>query len=180
MTRSALLYSEMETIIGPLTIVLSKNGICRIDFSCGELVLKNIERWSRQHFLMDQLQQDDVALSDIKKQLNEYFAGKRTTFDCELDLQGTPFQKLVWNALLQIPYGEVQSYKEVAQAIGSPKAVRAVGGANNRNPLPIIVPCHRVVGSNGALVGYGGGLSIKEKLLELEGYPLPNLKNKNA
>lgn len=170
MTRSStLFYSEFDTLIGPLTIVLSRKGICRIDFGTGDLVLRNVERWCRKHLLTDQLLRDDLALVDIKTQLTEYFMGQRTSFDYELDIHGTPFQKLVWNVLLQIPYGSMASYKEVAQEIGSPKAVRAVGGANNRNPIPIIIPCHRVVGSNGALVGYGGGLSIKEKLLEVEG-----------
>ena len=90
-----------------------------------------------------------------------------------VDLNGTPFQLRVWRELQTIPFGEVRSYKEVARSIGTPKAVRAVGGASNKNPVPILVPCHRVIGSNGSLVGYGGGLPIKERLLRLEGAPLP-------
>ncbi len=101
-------------------------------------------------------------------QLQEYLAGKRRSFDLPLAPAGTDFQKKVWNALMDIPYGETRSYSEVASAIGSPKACRAVGGANNRNPLPIVVPCHRVVGSNGALVGYAGGTKVKAFLLDLE------------
>ncbi|MNI75356.1 Methylated-DNA--protein-cysteine methyltransferase [compost metagenome] len=108
------------------------------------------------------------ALFTASQQLKEYFAGERRQFDLRLDLQGSEFQRKVWNALLTIPYVETASYKDIAEMIGQPKAVRAVGGANNKNPIPIIVPCHRVIGSNGSLVGYGGGLSIKESLLSLE------------
>lgn len=104
----------------------------------------------------------------VCQQLNEYFAGTRTAFDFPLRLQGTPFQEKVWAALRDIPYGETRSYQQIAQAIGQPKACRAVGMANHRNPIYIVVPCHRVVGANGALTGYGGGLDMKKALLELE------------
>lgn len=101
-------------------------------------------------------------------QLAEYFEGKRKNFDLPLNPKGTEFQKKVWKALCDIPYGETRSYKEVAIAIGNPKGPRAVGMANNKNPIMIVIPCHRVVGSNGSLVGYAGGLHIKEKLLLIE------------
>jgi len=101
-------------------------------------------------------------------QLTEYFNGKRHDFDLPLDPRGTPFQKSVWSALLTIPYGETRSYKDIACAVGNTKACRAVGMANNKNPISIIIPCHRVVGSGGVLTGYGGGLDIKRALLELE------------
>jgi len=101
-------------------------------------------------------------------QLKEYFAGKRTEFDLPLSLAGTDFQRSVWKALQEIPWGETRSYKDIAVRIGKPRATRAVGMANNRNPIPIIVPCHRVVGSDGSLTGYGGGLPVKQRLLELE------------
>ena len=104
----------------------------------------------------------------VCQQLDEYFAGTRTAFDFPLRLQGTPFQEKVWAALRDIPYGETRSYQQIAQAIGQPKACRAVGMANHRNPIYIVVPCHRVVGANGALTGYGGGLDMKKALLELE------------
>lgn len=107
-------------------------------------------------------------ISEAGRQLGEYFSGKRTEFDLPLSLEGTEFQKSAWNALETIPYGETRSYKDIAVQIGNPKAVRAVGMANNRNPIPIIVPCHRVVGANGSLVGYGGGLPMKQHLLDLE------------
>ena len=102
------------------------------------------------------------------KQLMEYFNGQRKSFDLPLNPKGTEFQKKVWNALLNIPYGSTCSYKDIAVNIGNEKACRAVGGANNKNPIFIIIPCHRVIGKNGSLVGYGGGLDIKLKLLELE------------
>jgi methylated-DNA-[protein]-cysteine S-methyltransferase len=110
-----------------------------------------------------------APFADVKRQLDEYFAGKRLVFRLPLDLdQGTAFQRRVWQALLQIPYGRTLSYKEVAHAIGQPSAVRAVGSANGSNPLPIVVPCHRVVASDGTMGGYGGGLEVKQHLLKLE------------
>ena len=102
------------------------------------------------------------------KQLSEYFDGKRQSFDLPLKPHGTEFQQKVWSALLEIPYGETRTYGEIAAATGNPKACRAVGMANNRNPIAVIIPCHRVIGSNGALTGYAGGLKAKEILLELE------------
>lgn len=104
----------------------------------------------------------------IVKQLNEYFAGSRTVFNINKKLIGTPFQLRVWQALEEIPYGETVTYKQIAEKIGQPKAVRAVGGAIHRNPIPIIIPCHRVVGSNGKMVGFAFGIGIKEWLLKLE------------
>jgi len=110
---------------------------------------------------------EGLALA-VFQELDEYFEGKRKTFDIPLRTHGTPFQEKVWAALRAIPYGEVRSYKEVAEAIGHPKAYRAVGMANNANPIFIIVPCHRVIGSDGSLTGYGGGLPMKRALLSLE------------
>ncbi len=111
---------------------------------------------------------ENSITKQTQMQLEDYFAGKRKSFDIPLDLQGTDFQKQVWQALIQIPYGKTCSYKELAQAIEKPKAIRAVGGANNKNPVSIIVPCHRVIGANKKLVGYAGGLDRKEGLLALE------------
>lgn len=104
-----------------------------------------------------------------EKQVREYFAGKRTRFDLPLEPRGTGFERTVWNALLEIPHGETRTYKQIAEAIGRPTACRAVGRANGRNPISIVIPCHRVVGSNGTLTGYAGGLDRKERLLRLEG-----------
>lgn len=101
-------------------------------------------------------------------QLREYFAGKREKFDLPLAPVGTPFQQRVWNALMEIPYGQTRSYGEIARTVGNPKASRAVGMANNRNPVAIVIPCHRVIGSNGKLTGYAGGLELKDALLHLE------------
>ena len=114
------------------------------------------------------LLQTTELLSMATIQLDEYFKGKRTTFSLPFKLTGTPFQLAVWKELQNIPYGQTTSYKEIAQKINKPKACRAVGMANNKNPLPIIIPCHRVIGSNGKLIGYAGGLKLKNYLLELE------------
>ena len=114
------------------------------------------------------LLQTTELLSMATIQLDEYFQGKRTTFSLPFKLTGTPFQLAVWKELQNIPYGKTTSYKEIAQKINKPKAYRAVGMANNKNPFPIIIPCHRVIGSNGKLIGYAGGLKLKNYLLELE------------
>jgi methylated-DNA-[protein]-cysteine S-methyltransferase len=113
-------------------------------------------------------QRDDHAYKEARAQLREYFAGTRTEFDLDLDMRGTDFQRKVWDALLTIPYGETRSYGEIARQIGRPDRARAVGAANGQNPVSIIVPCHRVIGSDGSLVGYGGGLERKRILLDLE------------
>lgn len=112
---------------------------------------------------------DTAPLKAAVQQLTAYFAGQRTTFDLPLALRGTAFQMRVWDQLKAIPHGETISYGELARRVGSPAAARAVGAANGRNPLPIVIPCHRVIGANGKLVGYGGGLAIKEALLKIEG-----------
>jgi methylated-DNA-[protein]-cysteine S-methyltransferase len=116
----------------------------------------------------DALGRPDKTLDAACRQLDAYFAGQRVGFSLPLELDGTPFQRRVWSALQDIPYGETRSYSQLAQAIGGPCAVRAVGAANGRNPIAIIVPCHRVVGATGALVGFGGGLDRKKFLLNLE------------
>lgn len=113
------------------------------------------------------------VIKEAHQQLMEYLSGERKQFDLPLSPRGTAFQQRVWNALLEIPYGETRSYKQIAEAIGNPKAVRAVGMANNRNPLLIVVPCHRVIGADGKLVGYGAGIEMKEFLLRLEKEFLP-------
>jgi methylated-DNA-[protein]-cysteine S-methyltransferase len=111
---------------------------------------------------------ETTLIKEAAKQLNEYLEGNRKVFDVPLALEGTPFQKLVWKALQDIPYGETRSYRDIAESIGRPKACRAVGMANNKNPVAVFVPCHRVIGSDGKLVGYAGGMDMKEKLLGLE------------
>ncbi|MCL2438151.1 MAG: methylated-DNA--[protein]-cysteine S-methyltransferase [Coriobacteriia bacterium] len=113
--------------------------------------------------------QEPEVLACTKQQLDEYFAGERRDFDLPLAPQGTDFQVAVWDALYAIPWGETRNYGQIAAQVGKPKAARAVGGANNRNPIAIVIPCHRVIGANGAMVGYRGGVDIKEHLLKLEG-----------
>ncbi|RON49291.1 cysteine methyltransferase [Pseudomonas frederiksbergensis] len=116
---------------------------------------------------------DNPVLLRTVQQLQEYFAGTRNRFDLELDFAGTDFQKKVWQALLTIPFGETRSYSEIAQQIGNPSAVRAVGAANGKNPISIVAPCHRVIGASGKLTGFAGGLEAKERLLTLEGCEWP-------
>ena len=113
-------------------------------------------------------ERDDALLGDARRPLTEYFAGERTTFDLPLRPEGAPFQLRVWDALLRIPYGETASYGDLARELGHPTAARAVGAANGRNPIAIVVPCHRVIGANGSLTGYAGGLECKRALLDLE------------
>ncbi|MFJ7311773.1 methylated-DNA--[protein]-cysteine S-methyltransferase [Pseudomonas sp. NPDC098747] len=113
---------------------------------------------------------DNPVLLKTARQLEEYFAGTRNCFDLELDFVGTDFQKQVWAALLTIPFGETRTYSQIAQQIGNPAAVRAVGAANGRNPISIVAPCHRVIGASGKLTGFAGGLEAKERLLRLEGF----------
>lgn len=112
--------------------------------------------------------EETPLIKDAFRQLEEYFAGKRRVFDLPLAPQGTPFQQKVWHALQSIPYGETRTYKQIAEQVGNPLGCRAVGMANNKNPIGIIIPCHRVIGANGKLVGYAGGLNLKSRLLELE------------
>lgn len=115
----------------------------------------------------DNIEETDL-IKECFKQLKEYFEGSRREFDLPIEMNGTQFQKKVWKELLKIPYGETRSYKDIAISIGNEKACRAIGMANNKNHIPIIIPCHRVIGSNGKLVGYAGGIDIKEKLLNIE------------
>lgn len=143
-----------ETKIGPLTVVADENQITEISFG----------RNRRDEFLME----ETGLISMAQIQLFEYLDGGRTEFDLPLKMEGTEFQKKVWQALLTIPYGETRSYMDIANQIGNPKACRAVGMANHANPISIVVPCHRVIGKNGSLTGYGGGLPTKEILLKLE------------
>lgn len=133
----------------------------------------NGEYITQLYFLKDEKPKDFIInetplIKEASRQLEEYLKGRRRDFNIPLSPQGTEFQKRVWKVLESIPYGQTWSYKNVAEKVGSPKAYRAVGMANNRNPISIIIPCHRVIGANGKLVGYGGGLGIKEYLLDLE------------
>jgi methylated-DNA-[protein]-cysteine S-methyltransferase len=154
-------YSVVKSAIGPLTFRGTKDAITGLYFEGAPVLERERERdgWVR----------DDERLAHARVQLEEYLRGTRVTFDLRLELAGTPFQKRVWSALLEIPHGTTTSYGALARTIGRPDAVRAVGAANGQNPVVIIVPCHRVIGADGSLTGFGGGLPRKRWLLAHEG-----------
>ena len=154
-------YSWVDSPIGPIFLAAEDRVVHEISFSTGHQVRSPRPGWVR----------DDAALAFARTQLEEYFTGERRSFDLELAMNGTEFQKSVWTALLEIPYGEVRSYGEIARSLGREKAFRAVGAANGANHLPLVVPCHRVVGSDGSLTGFGGGLPTKQWLLDFERQP---------
>jgi len=151
-------YCYLDTPIGELLLAGAANSLSMIGFPEGAMRRDPEADWIY----------NEVPFEGVRRQLAEYFAGERKVFDLPLSLSGTEFQVLVLEALQQIPYGETTSYGAVAKQIGRPKAVRAVGAANGRNPIPIIVPCHRVIGTSGDLTGFGGGLDTKAALLRLE------------
>jgi methylated-DNA-[protein]-cysteine S-methyltransferase len=171
-----LKWTEIESPVGSLSICRTLRGIARIDFGSSQQRDTALFKWGHKWWPQAGFVRDDhdELLKEAAGQLDEYFRGNTTTFNLPLDMKGTPFQLKVWQALLQVPYGQTAAYRDIAIAVGEPKAARAVGGANNKNPVPIIVPCHRVVGANGSMVGYSPGLSIKETLLRLERAPLLN------
>jgi len=152
-------YSRYKAPFGELLLAGDEEGLKYIGFPEGKGHLDPESDW----------QNNDKFFSEVRLQLTEYFAGSRKEFDLELAPHGTQFQLEVISALQRIPYGETVSYVELARAVGRPRASRAVGAANGRNPLPIVVPCHRVIGADGSLTGFGGGLPIKQFLLEHEG-----------
>ncbi|MEU9391824.1 methylated-DNA--[protein]-cysteine S-methyltransferase [Streptomyces sp. NPDC048324] len=151
-------HTVTDSPYGPLTLVAEDGTLCG-------LYMTDQRHRPPQETFGDR---DDSLLGEAKDQLNAYFSGELKEFTLELQLQGTPFQRTVWDQLRRIPYGETRSYGELAEALGSPGASRAVGLANGRNPIGIIVPCHRVVGADGSLTGYGGGLPRKRRLLDFE------------
>ena len=151
-------YTHIPSPIGELLLVGDDSGLHQINFPRSGHAAPAKTEWH----------EDVSPLEETIRQLRAYFAGELETFDLTLAPEGTPFQQKVWNELCEIPYGETISYGELAKRMGNPNASRAVGLANGSNPIPIIIPCHRVIGSNGKLTGYGGGLPIKEKLLALE------------
>ncbi len=169
-----MFYDYFDTqLIGTLTLVGDERGLCHIEFEKKRKPLTLLPDWTRKASFFD----------GLKSQLRDYFKGRRRQFNLPLAPHGTAFQRKVWRALRNIPYGETVSYGDIAREVGNPQAVRAVGGANARNPIPIIIPCHRVIGSDGALTGFGGGLKIKQCLLDLERrsafkskYQSPNIK----
>jgi methylated-DNA-[protein]-cysteine S-methyltransferase len=162
--RKDYVYKIIDSPVGKLRLVATDDGLAGILF----------EREPPRPHSFDMVGEapDHPVLLETERQLEEYFVGTRKTFDLKLDFAGTDFQRKVWTALLTIPFGETRSYAQIAKQIGHPSAVRAVGAANGRNPISIIAPCHRVIGSSGKLTGFGGGLPAKARLLALEGaYP---------
>lgn len=167
------LYSTtVESPCGPLFCAVDEAGaVARIEFGRG----RNEAVWSRELAAAAgaEVVEDPARTAELRRQLGEYFAGARRDFDLAVaPVAGSSFQRTVWAELARIPYGETRSYGEVARAIGRPKSSRAVGAANGANPIPIVVPCHRVIGADGSLTGFGGGLAAKTLLLELEGAAL--------
>ena len=155
-----IVYASIPSPVGPLLIAASDDGLRLIEFHMPRHPMKRGADWREGAH---------EAIDAARVQLDEYFAGGRQHFDLPLAPQGTPFQREVWHTLAGIGFGETISYAQLAQRVGKPSAMRAVGAANGRNPLPIVLPCHRVIGSDGSLTGFGGGLPTKRFLLELEG-----------
>ncbi len=160
MSAQTVHYALIESPVGPLLLAATERGLRCLQFHRGKLPdPAKDEVWI----------ESPAELRPYQEKLQAYFRGELRDFDFDLDLVGTEFQKKCWHALCKIPYGHTCTYAELAEKVGSPKAFRAVGQANHQNPIAIVVPCHRVIGANGTLTGYGGGLENKEKLLQLEG-----------
>ena len=155
---SAMFYTTIKSPIGPLLLAGDDAGLRFVHFATSRRPQSPQPDWT----------EDKAPFKEVARQLDAYFKGKLKDFDLPLALDGTDFQLLVWRNLHKIPYGETVSYGQLAKRIGNPAAARAVGLANGSNPIPIIIPCHRVIGSNGDLTGFGGGLPVKKKLLALE------------
>ncbi len=179
-----LRYTIFSSPVGPLFLAASDRGLVALEFDArlpDQQTIRPNPRDLRAEAVQDgtrarntrrkaaQFLQSPSEMKTYTGELQEYFAGERKQFTFPLDLRGTDFQIACWRALLEIPYGETRTYADIARAVGKPQGFRAVGMANNRNPIAIVVPCHRVIASDGTLCGYGGGLDIKRKLLELEG-----------
>ena len=154
----SMYYDEWNTPLGRVMAVASDKGLVQFGLQQSKKPLKKQSDWRR----------DPGKLAEVKRQFTEYCAGKRKRFDLRLDMRGTDFQRQVWRALQRIPFGKTAAYGDIANAIDNPKAVRAVGAANGRNPVWVIVPCHRIIGKDGSMTGYGGGIALKRRLLEHE------------
>jgi O-6-methylguanine DNA methyltransferase len=160
------------SLVGPLFLAASPSGLVALEFDArlpGQQTIRPNPRDLRAEKNRVTFEEAAAEMQPYVSELEEYFAGTRRQFTFALDLRGTDFQLACWRALLVIPYGETRTYADIARAVGRPQGFRAVGMANNRNPVAIVVPCHRVIASDGTLCGYGGGLDLKRKLLELEG-----------
>lgn len=167
-------YTLLRTALDPLLAVAGPSGLARLEFLPRAWEYHTHAHASaRQLFGADcPVKEDDGSFAQLSDQLAEYFVGRRQAFTLDLDPHGTDFDRRVWNQLLKIPYGKLRTYGEVARSLRKPQAMRAVGQAAGRNPLPILVPCHRVIGRGGSLVGFAGGIDTKARLLRLEGHTL--------
>ncbi len=152
-------YDYLETPIGALLLAGCDKYLRFVGFAQGNQARDPLPEWRR----------DAQMFAQAKRELTQYFSGERTEFTVPIKLAGSDFQRSVWQALIDVPYGETCSYGDIASAINNPKSSRAVGGANNANPIPVIVPCHRIIGASGSMTGFGGGIPTKEFLLDLEG-----------
>ncbi len=160
----ALYWSRCPSPWGSLRLLATEQGLCRVVLP-GET---GLDQWIARHLPGSTLIEGAALVREAIHQLHRYFAGEKQPFDLPLELYGTPFQKAIWSALREIPYGQTRSYAQVAAAVGRPRATQSVGSAIGSNPLPILIPCHRVIRSDGSLGGYGGGLRMKQALLRLE------------
>jgi len=164
---TGIAYARMGSPVGPVWVATTRTGICTVGLGAGQP--EDFFTWLSRHIAPEPPREDPEALALALTQLREYFSRVRHEFDLPLDVRGTAFQKAVWAEVVHIPYGATTTYGEIAQRIERPGAARAVGAAVGANPLPILVPCHRVIGAGGSLTGYGGGLEVKAALLRLEG-----------
>jgi O-6-methylguanine DNA methyltransferase len=165
--NSGIVYAQMRAPVGTIWIASTRAGVCTMGI--GERQPERFFAWLSKRIDPEPPREEPKSLEAALTQLREYFSGSRRAFDLPLDVRGTVFQKAVWDEIARVPYGATTTYGEIAQHIGKPNAARAVGAANGANPLPIVIPCHRVIGADGSLTGYGGGLEMKAALLRLEG-----------
>jgi len=167
MPEDTIIWATMKSRIGTIRVAATPRGVCKI--ALGKETAEDFFCWLERHIGQAPRKPERRGIVALTlDQIAEYLDKRRRDFDLPLDLRGTEFQRRMWAAVAGIPYGETRTYAEIALAIGEPKAVRAVGAANGANPLPLVVPCHRVIGSDGSHTGYGGGLDVKRKLLEME------------
>jgi O-6-methylguanine DNA methyltransferase len=166
-----VIIAQIPTSAGTFGAVVTETGLARLTFP--NEPFDHCAQWAARWEPQAEVVADGPGLGPVAEQLQAYFEDRLQQFDLPLDMRGTEFQREVWQALTMIPFGETRSYGEIAAQIGRPKAVRAVGAANGANPVPVVVPCHRVIGSNGTLTGFGGGLPLKQALLDLEGIHRP-------
>ena len=167
MTGEMILWAAISSRVGTIRVAATSRGVCKV--ALGQETAADFFGWLKHHIGQAPRKPERTGIVTLAlDQIAEYLGGQRREFDLPLDLRGTEFQRRVWAAVAGIPYGETRAYADIARTIGKPRAVRAVGAANGANPLPLVVPCHRVLGSDGSLTGYGGGLDVKQELLEME------------